>query len=264
TAPEPPRGTRGGRVTRTSGSGSPASGESAPDEQDEDRPEHGDHDALDVHAGHVALVEDRGGDVAAHNRPDDTQDDRGDQPFASTYDQIREKPGNRPENDPADDAHGAPSLLAAPYPADLRMMRLRAGRTPPGGDDRRERDRRRLHFPPPVCAYGQSSMISPSCGASRSDEDAPVEMTRPGRLLEEGGRGTRRRTVPAMVRLRGQPTAQRRSGRPRRPEHLGQRTARPMAQRWAPRSERLSRMEYKRQGPQRGRQLGRRWRLLGS
>ena len=97
-------------------------------------------------------------------------------------------------------------------------------------------------------------------------------MTRPGRLLEEGGRGTRRRTVPAMerrtgppmVRLRGQPTAQRRSGRPRRPERLGQRTARPMAPRWAPRSERLSRTEYRRQGPQRGRQLGRRWRLLGS
>ena len=130
---------------------------------------------------------------------------------------------------------------------------------------------------PSLLAYATAALARlPARAATRSRaRAAPRPATpsvRPGRLLEEGGRGTRRRTVPAMerrtgppmVRLRGQPTAQRRSGRPRRPERLGQRTARPMAPRWAPRSERLSRMEYRRQGSQRGRQIGQRWRLLGS
>src|ERR1019366_990113 len=206
TAPEPPRGTRGGRVTRTSGSGSPASGESAPDEQDEDRPEHGDHDALDVHAGHVALVEDRGGDVAAHNRPDDTQDDRGDQPFASTYDQIREKPGNRPENDPADDAHGAPSLLAAPYPADLRMMRLRAGRTPPGGDDRRDIASGPRWLPAVGERPGAIDIVDPRLavpeiiGAAVALRVAARRWRAPPARAGHGGRWPSRRADPACTR----------------------------------------------------------------
>src|SRR5664280_2437724 len=67
-------------------SGSPVPGEGAPDEQDDDRTDYGDDDALDIDPGHIALVEDRLGEVPTHHRPDD----RADHPFASAHDHVRE------------------------------------------------------------------------------------------------------------------------------------------------------------------------------
>src|ERR1035437_4014665 len=108
-------------------------GDGTPDEEDQDGPEHGDNDALDIDPGHVALVEDRSGDVPAYDRPDDAQDDRTDQPFSSADDHVREKPCNGPEHDPADDAHPVfpfPIIVLAISLAALVRSRLRSHREP--------------------------------------------------------------------------------------------------------------------------------------
>src|SRR5450759_2805998 len=105
-----------GRFARSARSGSPVPGEGAPDEQDDDRPDHGDHDALDIDPGHVALVEHCLGEVPTHHRPDDAQNDRADHPFASAHDHVREKPCNGAEHDPADDAHHVLLPSSSPWP----------------------------------------------------------------------------------------------------------------------------------------------------
>src|SRR5664280_2800477 len=99
----------------TDQSGAPtAPPESTPDEQDDDRPDHGDHDALDVDPGDVTLVEHHLGKVPAHDRSDDAKDDRPDQPLAATDDHVRQKPRDGTEHDPTDDAHRVPPSCLRP------------------------------------------------------------------------------------------------------------------------------------------------------
>ena len=47
---------------------------------------------LDIHASHVALVEDLGGDKPTDDRADDAQEDGPDDALASPYHQVCEKP----------------------------------------------------------------------------------------------------------------------------------------------------------------------------
>src|SRR5664280_1390620 len=97
-------------MIRSGASAAPPEG--APHEQDDDRPDHSDHDALDVDPGDVTLVEHRLGEVPAHDCPDDAKDDRPDQPLASADEEVRQKPCDGTEHDPTDDAHGVPPAPA--------------------------------------------------------------------------------------------------------------------------------------------------------
>src|SRR5664280_2231437 len=97
-------------MIRSGASAAPPEG--APHEQDDDRPDHSDHDALDVDPGDVTLVEHRLGEVPAHDCPDDAKDDRPDQPLASADEEVRQKPCDGTEHDPTDDAHRVPPVPA--------------------------------------------------------------------------------------------------------------------------------------------------------
>src|SRR5664279_4562387 len=114
--PRPPPSTSGAAETArkawissrdTCRSGGRASAPDHPVYGDHDHAtDHGDHDALDVDAGHVGDVEDRAGQVAPDDGTHDAQDDGEDDAFPAAHDQVRDEPGDRTQHDPGDDAHG--------------------------------------------------------------------------------------------------------------------------------------------------------------
>jgi len=87
------------------GSGDAATREQAEGGDHDHGADHGDHDALDVETGHVGDLQDRAHQPAPYDRPDDPQDDRGDDAFLAAHEQVRDVPGDRTEDDPRDDAH---------------------------------------------------------------------------------------------------------------------------------------------------------------
>src|ERR1700693_3007414 len=102
----------------------PATSERPVDEEHDDRADDGHDDALDVEARHAAFMQNCTAEPAPHDRPDDAQENRPNQPFVATNDHVGEEAGDRAEHDPGDDAHlvppsyvvlaGLASLAAAP------------------------------------------------------------------------------------------------------------------------------------------------------
>ena len=73
-----------------------ASEQQVPDEDNDDRADHGHNDRLDVDAGRILEVEERSRKVAPDDGPDDAEEDSGDDSFIATHDHVCDEAGDRP------------------------------------------------------------------------------------------------------------------------------------------------------------------------